>query len=435
MLPAEILIQILENIQTNAWTNVVDKRTLRSCCLVQSTWRRIAQPLLFRDLKIERFVSNDNLQRTQASVNGLNSLLECIEERPELASYIRNLRLDRMRRPRVHHLSAHVVLTIADQDQCIVSLLPKLNHLRSIELYDVDNPSLPSGIRHSIHSRFRLSSLTSLRLTRSIFPSAFDLLTTLINATSLQSLHLSHLDFDADRYSVTGAGPLIPSPNDAAQCQPRSIHLTNLHLEISTNFMTFIHFFDARHCPFSFGALRSLALIRPRGNPQAFDPLFDPPSDLDHGLLAAAFQAIGREVRHLSLGYSLQGGSFPLLKLTPSLQSLSLSRLIHSPTSNPVERIQGLFPPSVHTLENIVLCISVMGYSSSSADASIFWSPWQNLDAFLADTSRFPSLRQVLFMPEFPPEVGRTPNTKALIQAHFPLLLGGRKLVVKETVA
>ncbi|KAJ8084301.1 hypothetical protein PM082_003069 [Marasmius tenuissimus] len=257
-----------------------------------------------------------------------------------------------------------------------------------------------------------------------------------MNATSLQSLHLSHLDFDADRHSITGGGPLIPSPNDAARCQPRSIHLTNLHLELSTNFMTFIHFFDARHCPFSFEALKTLALVRPRGNPQAFDPLFDPPSDLDHGLLAAAFQAIGCEVRHLSLGYSLQGGRFPLLKLTPSLQSLSLSRLIHSPTSNPVERIHGLFPPSVQTLKSIALCITIMGYSSSSeSNALAFWSPWQTLDVFLADTGRFPSLSRVLFMPEFPPEVGRSQNTKALIQAQFSLLLRDRKLIVKGTVA
>ena len=118
-----------------------------------------------------------------------------------------------------------------------------------------------------------------------------------------------------------------------------------------------------------------------------------------------------------------------MLKLTPSLQFLSLSRLTHSPTSNPVERIHNLFPSSIQILERITLCVGVVGYSSSTHP--MFWSPWQSLDAFFADTNRFPSLRQVSFIPEFPPEVERTEEITTLIQAHFPLLLGDHKLIVK----
>ena len=142
-LPAEILIQVLENIPTKSWTDVAEKRTLRNCCLVHSTWRRYAQPLLFRDFKIERFVSVNNLDRAEDVVSSLNALLECIEQRPELTTYIHNLLLHRMRRPRAHHRSVRVVAMLADQDQCIISLLPKIAHLKSIGLYDVHFPASP----------------------------------------------------------------------------------------------------------------------------------------------------------------------------------------------------------------------------------------------------------------------------------------------------
>ena len=161
-------------------------------------------------------------------------------------------------------------------------------------------------MQRSIRNLFGLPSLISLKVTRSTFPSATDLLVDIFSAASVKNLYLSHLDFEADVYSPSDGGALI-SPTTTHLPNPRSVTLTSLHLELSTDLMTFVSYFNAQRCPFSFEFLNSLALIRPRGNPQPFDTLFDPPSDIGHDSLATSLQSIGHKVRNLSLGYSLQG--------------------------------------------------------------------------------------------------------------------------------
>ncbi|KAL0573331.1 hypothetical protein V5O48_008629 [Marasmius crinis-equi] len=427
MLPTEIIIQIFDEL--HATTS--GRQALCECSLVHSSWRRYVQPLLFRDLKIEGVVYTNDLERAQAVTSSFEALLESIETHPELTSYIHNLRLVRLRRVRIRYSNAQA---LADESKYVATLLPKLTHLQSVELNDVHYSYLSPEVRRSVRALFNLPSLLSLKMTRSSYPSAFELLVAIISASNLQNLHLSHLDFEQFMYGPPGGDdPVIPSSEmTVSRAAPHSIRLTGLHLQLSTGMNTIVHFLSAPHCPFSFECLNSLSLIRPDGNPQNFDPLFDPPSDLDHGSLSRLLQAVGSNVKHFALGYSLQGeeGTFPLLKSTPSLRSLTLSRLIHSPLSNPVSRIQDLFPPTLSTIEDIVLRIDI---KEPSAD-EIFWSPWQSLDTFFATTSRFPSLRQVEFQPAFTYQTEWSADTKAVILAQFPILAHDKKLVVNHDV-
>ncbi|KAL0567942.1 hypothetical protein V5O48_014051 [Marasmius crinis-equi] len=414
MLPPEILIHIFSQAHNQA---------LCSCCLVNSSWHDLAQPVLFSDLNIEFFGSRpDDLERAKASVQSYKALLESIDKRPKLASYIRNLLLAHYKRVR------GPPQVLQEQIQYMGSLLPKLTRLRSIEWHDVDYSFLSRECRIHMRALFALPSLTSIKLTDVYYPSAFELvLFTITPATNLRTLHLSNINFHTTHLGPGGDFVIPCSADTSKHAPPRSIRLTYLCLQ-RLDVRVITSFFAASHCPFSFESLRTLYLIHPTGGRSPKDNPFNYPSDIEPGALMTLLRAVGRNVKDFVLGYSRpRETTVPLLRFTPTLKSLFLAHISHLSTyhQSAIDRIRGLFPPTPSAIEDITIFVEVTETFSCTS--------WQDLDAFFADVGHFPSLRNLDLraVSSFAIDSG-SEGMESLVESQFPMLLQSKKLTVKR---
>ncbi|KAL0576627.1 hypothetical protein V5O48_005357 [Marasmius crinis-equi] len=393
MLPPEIVVQILEGLRESE----SPKRALQNCCLVNSVWINLAQPLLFRDLSIEHVLCSPNAWSKPRSLSTLATLLEAIVNRPDLATFIHTLTLRRMKKWNAVDSTSALA---CEQNQHIVSLLPRLTHIRSIVWVDSVFHWLTPEVQKAIFNLFHLPSLVSLNFIGLECRTPYDLFTNIIAGKNLRTLHLSEINFESP-------SRMIPSHSSTA---PRSVPLTALHLK-QIDIIVVTNFLSDPNCPFSFASLSSLHLIT---------LLHDRRSASGRTYLTNLFELLGGSVKHLVMTCS-QDHSTPLLEFTPFLKTLLLLNLTQNRTSNAVERVQSLFPPSPSTIESITLAIYVDK-----------WLPWRSLDEFFANTIRFPSLRRVELWPVSTtvPSDGWIEDTKIAVELWFPVLLRSNKLRV-----
>ncbi|KAL0567749.1 hypothetical protein V5O48_014249 [Marasmius crinis-equi] len=264
-LPSEILLQILDR---NKWN---DLKTLLNCCLVNSSWLKVAQPLLFRHLGI---------YGRGVEESSLHNLLRSIDGRPELASFIHFLQLQ--------HLTRFNLKTLTrEEKQCIASLLSKLTNVKSINWDQVEYSQLSKEIQQSINGLFRLPSLVSLEIRSSTHPSALDFLLAISGAANLQTLHISRFRFDQIHDTRISSPDEILSP-------PDSIPLTALGLN-HTDISSFVELFSDVTCPFSFRSLDTLYLVCSS---------WYPPDTPDCNTLDVLLELIGPNIKHFTFQLS-----------------------------------------------------------------------------------------------------------------------------------
>ncbi|KAK1218421.1 hypothetical protein PQX77_018885 [Marasmius sp. AFHP31] len=432
MLPPEVILQILDGFMTVQSSGSSRRQSLCNCCLINSGWRAVAQPLLFRDLQVVRLVPGayqhspcNRCQPYPAIVNSLKALVESIDRRPELLSYIHNVGIQ----DTLCWCLDHQPENLQDSgDIYIVSLLSKLagyGCLKSIELlylgYRVTTITEPPvKIKEQIQSLLALPSLVSLRMEFSTYRSAYDFFhTTLTYATNLQILDLTGVEF-AENFDDDG------DTNHAnySHAPARSIHLKTLLL-MYTNLGSLTRFFDSPSCPLAFDSLERLGLA--------------------HGILEVnsgpveLMRIVGKNIEHLVLNCYLPEDPSVfetptgLLTLTPSLRSLFLqnSSFICSPLTQDT-----LFPHAPFKLQNICITFLV-----TIRKGRIFVDRgWQSssLDDLFSDAQRFPNLRLVEFLAQLAGDVKhvrtKSPRVRAnlthKVEERFPKLSAAKKLSV-----
>ncbi|KAF9460206.1 hypothetical protein BDZ94DRAFT_944767 [Collybia nuda] len=194
-LPQELVDIIFDHLRD-------DKVSLRTCSTVCRAWLPPARCRLFRSIDIRCSL----LRNTKK----YHRLLTSLEESPELAFYIQDLRVD------------HMLWCIGSQEaeSLLGAIFDKMIEIRSLTLQGVYIPALPVHLRESLCSLFALTTLRKLTLIEFNVQSFAELVTLLTTCNDLNCLVLHQIRWEDRGVIENSRGLVRPSVSGPKQVAP-----------------------------------------------------------------------------------------------------------------------------------------------------------------------------------------------------------------------
>ncbi|KAK1231071.1 hypothetical protein PQX77_005818 [Marasmius sp. AFHP31] len=420
MFPIELVLHLLSFFHADE-----DKETLRSCALVDSSWRQAAQEILFKrlTLKFNNTTRHEDYQEMSTlAVQSYERLIGFLDSNPLLTTYIHNLALFRFEKVPASVWDREELLRQQEKEtDTIFRLLKQLKNVKYLKLFRSGNLD---GIQAALYHIFQQPALNRVEISFAHFSSIADLLLLLVSARNLEHIDLSNVGFDSHR--------TLPAEETIKIAPAHTIHPASLHFNLFP-IDNITAFFSEPHCPIDFSNLQTLKLHRSK--------LFD------YDTTAKLLSLVGHNLRDLELlGPDRMAEDKDNLHLgyTPNLRSLKLINLRQTVTYHSVPWIQSLFPLSVAEespitphLRNISLeVVADVSNSILRAVGPALWTHWRSVDAlFSSNTSSlldFPSLER-LQMVVSTPSAPLEPDLIAVVLEQFPELAGAGKFSLETT--
>ncbi|EEB96480.1 hypothetical protein MPER_04380, partial [Moniliophthora perniciosa FA553] len=251
MLPIELVVHILAFFDPSDDKDD-DKDTLHSCALVHSSWTPVAQSMLFHDLTLETVSPHheNHILLSEQLVRSLERLSRFLEERPHFLDYIQDLRIKNLEN---QNLRDGTRLQWNQENDAIARVLRKLTNVKSLYIFRLGYATVSESIRESIRHIFQLPSLTSLKVTWTMFPSFTQFLSMFSTSRKVTHVHLWSVRFTELQQNNEN--------NSAISTPPKSIRIQDLHLHLVL-LQPFVAWFEMPQCPVDLSGMRTLRLHR-----------------------------------------------------------------------------------------------------------------------------------------------------------------------------
>ncbi|ESK96260.1 hypothetical protein Moror_7250 [Moniliophthora roreri MCA 2997] len=386
MLPFELVIQVLTCFDPRD-----DKDTLYKCAIAHSSWTPVAQSMLFHELTLQAVSPHheNHILLSEQSVRSLETLSHCLEVRPHLLDYIQDLRIKNLEQ----NLRDGARHQWNQENDVIARVLRKLTNVKSLSIFRLGYAAVSESMRESIRHIFQLPSLTSLKVTWTIFPSFTQFLSMFSTPRNLTHVHLWSVRFTELRQINENTG--------AISTAPKSIRIQDLHLHLVL-LKPFVAWFEMPQCPIDLSGMKTLRLHR--------SSMYDPEST------ATLLKSAGDSLVNLELEGPYRATESEQVHLghTPNIQTLALINLQQTQTYDPIQWILSLFKPVTRSLLRSVRFELYIELPSHK-----FWACWKPVDVLFA-SSGFECLEEVLLVVSSPEE---PIEPKSKIEEGFPRLM------------
>ncbi|PFH49157.1 hypothetical protein AMATHDRAFT_63651 [Amanita thiersii Skay4041] len=359
--PQELVDLVLDHLHN-------DRPALLSASLVCRSWYASTRHHLYRrvvffiGLTIPPFE-----EQTIRSFERIALLQQILQEKPELAKYIRE-----------------VVITGANAHRCsgwrqiepvVTAILARLNRVSTLELRDVHWDHLAPKCQMAMVSIFRNFCLNKVEF-YNVSGSLSDIFSLISFAKTLKSLRTSftpanHILTDVQNY---------PGPDEVVKCPPGQISLQFLEIGSTSKFLGWVMWLLDPYCPIAITELRHLRLTHVTDVP----------------LCGQLLRAVGRHLQVLELWAPTSRepkrvGDDISMSWMPAVQVFTIKGLMFTQAVCSIPCLVDIFTVTVpHDLEELHFLID----TDNSRRNSLNWDSWTTLDDLLC-SGMYDSLRIV----------------------------------------